>query len=307
MKTRNHRHIPAGFTLIELLVVMAITAILLGLIFGPMIQGFNLTNRARVQVLTQDSARAAMEIAQRDMSNAVYIFHQIPTSTQLLSGEPPEANSVSLWIRDNSNQQGRMLIPYGLMDFVPPARTKDQNIPLSTVDMDPTTGLAVQRGDVALPLAPGRTITRYWLGVRNNRPGTTAGNPAVPNAVPAGAPDSSLSGWPTVPYGNFYENPRELSLQDHNPVILYRSVISPYMPNLTSSGNPQPDRRLFNLDAGGQPIMYDPNFWYDCTPAQNVQLPDGTTTNQVTGWRDLNGDGVAQICENWHAIAQAVV
>src|SRR5438094_10617074 len=84
-----------GFTLIELLVVMAITAILLGLIFGPMIQGFNLTNRARVQVLTQDSARAAMEIAQRDMSNAVYIFHQIPTSNQLLSGEPPEANSIS--------------------------------------------------------------------------------------------------------------------------------------------------------------------------------------------------------------------
>src|ERR1041384_1564762 len=62
-----------GFTLIELLVVMAITAILLGLIFGPLYQGFNLTNQARVQVLSQDTARHVIEVLQRDTSNNVFI------------------------------------------------------------------------------------------------------------------------------------------------------------------------------------------------------------------------------------------
>ena len=301
MKKRIYKRISAaGFTLIELLVVMAITAILLGLIFGPMIQGFNLTNRARVQVLAQDSARAAMEIAQRDMANAVYVFHQIPAFNQLLpingsQREAAEPNSVSLWVRDGSRNLRRILLAYGMMDFVPPARTMDQNIPISSAALDPTTGLALQRGDVALPLAPGRTITRYWLGLRNNTPGR--------GTVLVAAPEDQTTGWPAVPYGNFYENTREISLQEHNPVALFRAVVSPYVP---SPGPPQVDRRLFRI-ASGQPVMYDPNFWYDGGNAQNVVLPDGTTTNRVSGWKDLNGDGLVQICENWRAIAEAVV
>src|SRR5947209_8707907 len=63
-----------GFTLIELLVVMAITAILLGLIFGPLVQSFNLTNRARVQVETQDVVRRVSELGQRDLAQAVFVF-----------------------------------------------------------------------------------------------------------------------------------------------------------------------------------------------------------------------------------------
>src|SRR5437667_12894916 len=89
MKQRTLKRIliRGGFTLVELLVVIAITAILLGLIFGPMIQGFNLTNRARVQILAQDSARSTMEIIQRDLSNGVFVFHHIPDiNTQLLAG-----------------------------------------------------------------------------------------------------------------------------------------------------------------------------------------------------------------------------
>src|SRR5688572_7911127 len=149
------------------------------------------------------------------MSNAVFVFHHIPDQeTQLLGGESPEANSVSLWVRDSTGAPQRILVPNGMMDFVPPARVMDQNIQLTTNNMDPTTGLAIQRGDVALPLAPGRTITRYWLGLRNNAPP----NPADPAVLPNGRPG--------IPYGNFYENTRELpqGLTDHNPVVLWRAV-----------------------------------------------------------------------------------
>ena len=76
-----------GFTLIELLVVMAITIILLGLIFGPLYQGFNLTNRARVQVLSQDTARHAMEVLLRDTANGVFVFDNF-------------SQPINLWVRD---------------------------------------------------------------------------------------------------------------------------------------------------------------------------------------------------------------
>jgi len=66
---------------------MAITIILLGLIFGPMYQGFNLTNRARVQVLSQDTARQVMEVLQRDTANGVFVFDNF--------NQP-----INLWVRN---------------------------------------------------------------------------------------------------------------------------------------------------------------------------------------------------------------
>src|SRR5438132_6956127 len=92
-----------GFTLVELLVVMAITTILLGLIFGPMVQSFNLTNRARVQVLAQDTARAAMETIQRDISNGVFVFDN--------TNQP-----INLWVRKYDGTIAPTQITFGLVD-----------------------------------------------------------------------------------------------------------------------------------------------------------------------------------------------
>ena len=50
-------HPGAGFTLIELLIVIALTGLLLGLMFGPIIQGFKLTNKARALTQAQDATR----------------------------------------------------------------------------------------------------------------------------------------------------------------------------------------------------------------------------------------------------------
>jgi prepilin-type N-terminal cleavage/methylation domain-containing protein len=279
-----------GFTLIELLVVMAITVILLGLIFGPMIQGFNLTNRARVQVLTQDAARRAMEIGQRDVANGVYVFDnsQEPINfwvTGITDPNDPTSAKVVLPVK----------IPYAFVDLVPPARFIDQDASVQPGDIDPTTGLPREssafdpnnpdswRNNVQLPLAPGRAIVRYFVGLRDNRSDTD--------------PSGLTNGRPLKPYANYYEDTRNQSLQDHNPLILYRAVFSPYLPN------GQIDERLIDLkDEQGNPrsltdALHDPNFFYDAHNAAGA----------MPGWKDMNGDGTPQYFENWRAVSRALV
>jgi prepilin-type N-terminal cleavage/methylation domain-containing protein len=273
-----------GFTLIELLVVMAITVILLGLIFGPLVQGFNLTNRARVQIETQDVARRVMEIASRDLSNGVFVFDN--------SNEP-----IYLWIR-TPNAAGDPLgpavptaLPFAQVDLVPPARLIDQDAAVQPQDIDPTTGLPrsfnpeidVQndpRFKVALPLAPGRTIVRYFLGLRDN---TSEADPT-----------SLTTGRPLKPYTNYYDNPSITALNTHNPVILYRAVISPYLPD------GRVDERFFHKDAAGRPILYDPNFFYD-----NTDAPTGLPP--IPGYNGPNARGYGRLFENWKLVARAVV
>ncbi len=268
-----------AFTLIELLVVMAITAILLGLIFGPLIQGFNLTNRARVQVLTQDTARRAMEIGMRDISNGVFVFD---------NAQQP----VNLWVRafDASNNPIVTAMPftYAMVDMVPPARYSDQDATLQPKDTDPTTGLAISRGDLALPVAPGRVITRYFLGLRDNT-----------------CNDKVLANQPTKPYANYYSSPNTLNLLDHNPVILYRAVISPYLPD------GRVDERFFAKDVNTKaPILYDANFFYDTTPspANLPGIPGFTSKDPNAGdAAAYNARGYGERWDNWKAVARAMV
>jgi hypothetical protein len=258
---------------------MAITAILLGLIFGPLVQSFNLTNRARVQVETQDVVRRVSELGQRDLAQAVFVFDN---STQ----------PINFWVRKPDNQgnpTGNPVvepIPFAWVDMVAPAHVRDQDPNPQIGEIDPTTGLVQDRGGVSLPLAPGRVIIRYFLGLRDN---------ATANDTVYGT-----SGVPLKPYTNFYDNPRIASVNTHNPFILYRAVVSPY----TAGG--AVDTRLFRTDAGGNPILYDPNFFYDNTVAVKPNDP-AVTSAAMVGWKDDNKDGKVNMSENWKAIARAIV
>lgn len=269
MTARNPAH-PRAFTLVELLVVMAITAILLGLIFGPLVQGFNLTNRARLQILAQDTARTVMETMQRQVSDGAFVFDN-------------SGSAVNLWIEGAGGGAPEVVqIPFAMLDLVPPAHVNDQMIGLDPANIDPTTGLAINRGPVALPVRPGRVIVRYFLGLRYNGseddPGGTTGRPMVVNGV-------------NRVYRNRFHDLGTVPAELHNTVLLYRAVVSPYLPN------GQVDGRLFRTGPGGRPVLYDANFFYD----------NGVASAAYPGWRDLNRDGAANFSENWRAASTPLV
>ncbi|MCC6442314.1 MAG: type II secretion system protein [Armatimonadetes bacterium] len=86
---KNRLRYERGFTLVEMLVVIAITAILFGLIFGPLVQSFNLTRQANTQVEAQDAARIALDQVTRELGDAMIVFDNTGTIRQIRDSITP--------------------------------------------------------------------------------------------------------------------------------------------------------------------------------------------------------------------------
>lgn len=185
-----------GFTLTELLVVIAITAVLLGLLFIPIIQGFNITRKAQNETQAQSAARVGLEQITRELSQAAYVFDNANTPLMV-----PLAFPVPVGVNGAPTQTPHIL--FAKIDLVSPTTTGLR--PGDTVD--PTTGRGLNGSPIRLPLAPGTRIVRYFLGLKTNLRG--------------GAPAT---------YENIYEFTR--TDPGHNPLILYRAEFDPQDPNL---------------------------------------------------------------------------
>ncbi len=272
-----------GFTLLELLVVMAITAILISLIFAPIVQSFNLTSRARTQVQSQTAARDAMNLVTRALSNAVFVYD---------NGQTP----LNLWVQDKNGDQRYIPSLFTMIEYVAPARQLDQvpgNIPIDPTTGEPIYGPAIPRGQsgFAVPLAPGRALGRIWIGLINNA--TTAHTPVVNG-------DQQQNGMPKVPYANRFEDPANSA---DNRYALFRAEVTAYVPATLfnpndTSGKFVPDTRLFHLDSKGNIILHDPNFFYDNSPAG-----DGSAKYAIPG----NTVRPVTIASNWRAVASTMM
>lgn len=274
-----------AFTLVELLVVIAISVILLGLLFGPIIQSFNLTRKARSVAQAQDAARFGMERLTRELSEAAYVFDN--TTTPVILPLEDVANARRL----NAYGAGAGLA-YPGGDATPPiigakidllvAATygSRRGDPLAPGDMrDPTTGGLVGGSNPRFPLAPGSRAVRYFIGLRNPVVKDNAGQIVYAGGLPQ-----------LRFYSNVYEFPR--SDDDLNPFILYRAEFDPSDPNLINQ-NPT-DYDSVQENRGG---FNDPNFFYNLNPAssQSRQIGPGGENPWVG-----NGKSYA---ENWQAIA----
>ncbi|MBC7526904.1 MAG: type II secretion system protein [Chthonomonadaceae bacterium] len=295
--TRSNMGRPTGrraFTLVELLVVIALTTILLTLIFRPLTEAVNLTSRASTQIQTQTSARTVISDVEKVLQDAVFVYDNSLTP-------------VNLWLPQYGGGQVALSTKYTMLEYVRASRQMDQ-IPGAATD--PTTGDPIYAPDApvgesgfALPLAPGRTLGRMFIGLMDNTMPTTG-----PILGPVQAP-----GRPTRPYLNKFEQPNLTG--EENRYGLFRAEVSVYVQDPNDNKKYIPNLSLFHTGPtlatktdkkGDAVIVHDPNFFYDSDDAGD-STSKGDLKWAVPGWKDLNGDGKVQIFENWRAVASLMV
>ena len=233
-----------GFTLIEILVVIAISAILMGLIMGPVVKSFTMTRQAQAMVQAQDSARFAMEQISRELSTAMYVYDNANSSVAI----PVDASNTAA-PTDSHTGYHYFLLPYAKIDFVLPKMVMHCNAPDHFDKTDKPRDY--DRGDEAwpscpycgsddvearpkLPLEQSSTIVRYFLGLKHN--------------VPPVDPTSD----PPVQWQSPLDNDVEVGME--NQVVLYRIEIDLSDTSLFPSTMSTADK---------QKIVNDPLFFYN--------------------------------------------
>jgi len=213
MKLRIHNN--KGFTLLEILTVLALTIIIMGLVFGPIVHSFNLMRRAEVMVRAQDDARLALSLVSRDLANAMYVYD----NTKYPMDFP---------VADQDGNPVVVQAPYARVDLVLPRMRAYCTSPGHTPGVareyrrhyiDPSTGeenvlfdepVPICPEDGSLlelrpvePLTPDTHVVRYFIGLKD----------------------------PTKPYSNGYTHKLTAAAED-NMYVLYRAEFSPSDPKL---------------------------------------------------------------------------
>lgn len=266
----NRHRSQQAFTLIEMIIVIALTGLLLSLILGPLVQGFNLTNRARAYAEAQDASRFGIEQLKREIGQASYVFDNSNTPIILPFSEKVNDDRAAKYLNVYSTAPGGNAQPsilFAKIDFIPTATAGEG----AGTKIDPTTGKPLGGSPLVLPLAPGRRYVRYFIGLREPYKKDATGKYSGPN---------------------YYGNPFEFKDNDSkdnnfNSFVLWRAEYDPSDVNLIVPGAPN------TINAGG---MHDPNFFYNSTVAPNgrtfaenwraVSSPVLATTNlDLIAWR----------------------
>ncbi|MFM7322743.1 MAG: hypothetical protein ACKO5K_14655, partial [Armatimonadota bacterium] len=235
------------------------------LLFIPIIQGFNITRKAQAETQAQSAARSGLERIAREVRQASYIFDNTATPVVV-----PLGRDVNLGPAGAPTRTPHIL--FAKLDLLPAATTGVGSGDI----LDPTTGKGLQGSPLRLPLAPGRRVVRYFLGLERNTTSTGA----------------------AATYANLYEfGAREFTPSDttHNPLVLYRAEFDPSDPNLI-------DQTRFESKLDGEGGFDDPAFFYNIRVAPNgrsyaenwkaVSTPvvSGPRQDMLAWRRDQSGD-----------------
>ena len=303
-----------GFTLVELLVVIAITSVLLVIIAKPLIDGFNITNRASTEVESQTAARTTLREVSASLSNAVFIY----------DNDRPQS-LLNIWLYDQNNNPILEQLPYGMVEFAEPAYPGDEgNKP--NAPTDPTTGLPINTSgqQASLPLSAGRLIDRYFIGLDDNQSGKDTHNTKLPGEP---APNPQL-GMPVNSAGVFHgyvnrwTDPQAGALD--NRYTLYHAEFPTSINDPDNSNQFIPNLSLFHTGTGvgtskqqitnkktDQLILDQPDFFYDSSPAGD-NTSAGNPKWGLPGWQEIAEKygmpkTVVYRWENWAAISTSLI
>ncbi len=269
-----------GFTMTELLVVIAITGILLGLLFVPIIQGFNLTRKASNQIQAQTQARNGINNVAREIAQAVFVLDNtsapvnfpLSFAVNVNAGSTPTV--LDTWASGIIAYPARVL--YTKIDFIPSGRLG------GTGAKDPTTGDTLGGSPVRFPLAPGTRMVRYFIGLKDN----TRPYQNVYQRRTHSRSTASVSGATEYPF--------DLD-SNLNPFVLYRAEFDPNDPKLFNLTN-------YNIAVDDNGGFNDPNFFYNYNVASNGQayaanwkaiataVVDGPNQDVISWVKDDSGD-----------------
>lgn len=262
-----------GFTLTELLVVMAIVAILITLISIPLVRGFGLTRSASAFKVAQDTARLVNARINRELSQAVVVLdNSVPAASVEVrvplaldpnaTGNPVmRGGDLTALPAGNLTSYGSVFLHNAKLDFVPASQGDPANPQFNPGRnrVDPT--LKKPLGQITLPVAPGQTIVRYWIGLQ--RPFI------APNTA-----DDTAEGVYANPYdprllGGNRGDVAGVTGGRENLFVLYRAEVQPWV---LQNGVYVPNRAYFAVDAQGWPILDDPGFfvWNPTQVADNL-------------------------------------
>jgi prepilin-type N-terminal cleavage/methylation domain-containing protein len=227
-ETNRISSLKQAFTLIELLTVIAITGVLLTVIVLPIFQTFNLVRTAQSYSEAQERARILLDRVSREISGSVGVRDNSGLSGTLNLVVPSGPGSTDATVK--------VAMPYLKLDIIKAAegvpQTDSSGNPIYvnpvTGRIDPT--LTASKGQPVLPVAPGSTIVRYFVGLRDPFQGATIAN----------GPGS-------------YNNPYDGLLMKYgsgrdNLFVLYRAEV-PF------------NASFFAQDAKGNLILDDPDFF----------------------------------------------
>lgn len=268
-----------AFTLIELLIVIVITVILLTIIGIPLVQGFNLTRSAQAFSEAQDTVRLTMNRIRRELTTAALVLdNSVPEASIEVrlplvvpqAGEPAGDVIVGGSRSLGPNGQpfyGSLFLSNAKIDLVPPSQGDPGNPIYNPIRgrQDPTLVGKRPLGTVRLPVTPGITIVRYFIGLKDpigSRTDFSAPEPGYSNPF-----DPIIPGADEVP---------------ENMFVLYRAEVQPYAQD--QNGQWVPNTNYFAVDASGNLVFNDPGF-FCWSPTQVVDnLNDHR--RRLINWKD---------------------
>ncbi len=277
-----------AFTLVELLVVIAITVVLFTLLLRPLVESLRLTQSAQIQAAAQDSARTTLERISRELGSAVYVYdgtsHPFPSSGNTAPAGAQTDHFTNFLDLEVLDSQGNPVVEHAYnakLDIVPARHINGGQTDPTTgepIHLRPGVGSAtLSSNGLLFPLAPGSTITRYFVGLKD----------------------------PTKPYANSNEGQQAAaSSGGDNTYILYVAQVSPY---IKSGGQTVINTQLFAVrkDASGRsvPELDDPDFFRYVADSDTDWLDDKHQSYAASGNKtahDLRVDA-------WVKVAKSVI